>query len=106
MPGDVAGVQLGLDGIGDGREDHGNVLILGGGVAGHGGVGGDAHHQIHILGGKALGDLGGDGVVKTDVLIVDLKVHALHQTGLLQPLEEADAAVVQGGVFAVLGNAR
>ena len=103
--GDVAGVQVGAHGVGDGGKDHGDVFVLGGGVAGHGGGGGDAHHQVHALGGEGLADLGGDGVVEPGVLVVDLKIGALHQARLLQTLEEALPAVVQGAVLAVLGNA-
>ncbi len=54
---------------------------------------------------KHLADLGGLVVVEVGVLIVHLKVRALHQTGLLQALEEALPAVVQGAVLAVLADA-
>ena len=56
-------------GVGDGGEHHGDVLVLGGGVAGRGGGSGDGAHDGHVLGGEALSDLGGDGVVKARVLI-------------------------------------
>lgn len=105
MPGHIAAVQIGLNGIGDGGEDDGNVFILSGVEAGDGRGGGDAHHQIHVLGGKALGDLGVNGVVKAGVLVVHLKIGALRQTGLLQTLEKTDAAVVQGGVLPILVDA-
>ena len=103
--GDVAGVQMGAHRVGDGGEDHGDVLVLRGVEAGHGRVGGDAHHQVHVLGGEHLADLGGLVVVEVGVLIVHLKVGALHQAGLLQTLEEALPAVVQGAVLAVLADA-
>ena len=103
--GDVAGIQLGLDRVGNGGEDHGNILILGGGVAGHGGGSSDGHHQVNVLGGELLADLGGDVVVKAGVLIIHLQVHALLNAGLGQALEEALPAVIQGGVLAVLGDA-
>ena len=82
-----------------------NILILGSGVAGHGGGGGDGHHQVGVLGGKCLADLSGDVIVKPGVLIIHVKVHALFQARLFQSLEEAGAAVVQRGVLAVLGDA-
>ena len=103
--GDVAGIQLGLDRVGNGGEDHGNVLILSGGVAGHGGGSGDGHHQVNVFSGELLADLGGDVVVKAGVLIIHLQVHALLNAGLGQALKEALPAVIQGGVLAVLGNA-
>ena len=103
--GDVARVQVGAHRVSDGGEDHGDVLVLRGVEAGDGGVGGDAHHQVHVLGGEGLADLGGHVVVEVGVLVVHLKVRALHQTGLLQALEEALPAVVQGAVLAVLADA-
>ena len=103
--GDVARVQVGAHRVGDGGEDHGDVLVLRGIEAGDGGVGGDAYHQVRVLGGKHLADLGGLVVVEVGVLVVHLKVRALHQTGLLQALEETLPAVVQGAVLAVLADA-
>ena len=44
-------------------------------------------------------------VVKVGVLVVDGIVGALHQAGLLEALEEALPAVVQGAVAAVLVDA-
>lgn len=101
----LPGVQVGAHGISDGGEDHGNVLVLGGVEAGHGGVGGDAHHQIYILGGEGVTDLGGHGVVKVGVAVIHLEVHAFLQPGLFQALEEALPAVVQRAVLAVLADA-
>ena len=103
--GDVALGETSPHRVGDGGEHHGNVLLLGGGVTGHGGGGGDAHHQVGVLGGKALGNLSGQGRVSACVLQVDGEVGALPQTGLLQALEKALPAVVQGGVFGELGDA-
>lgn len=101
----LPGVQVGAHRVGDGGEDHGDVLVLRGIEAGDGGVGGDAHHQVRVLGGKHLADLGSLVVVEVGVLVVHLKVRALHQTGLLQALEETLPAVVQGAVLAVLADA-
>ena len=55
-----------------------------------------AHHQSRILRGESLGNLNGHVVVKAGVLVVNLVVLPLFQSGLLQPLEEAFPAVVHG----------
>ena len=96
---------MGLHRVGDGGKDHGDVLVLGGGEAGRGAGGSDGAHDGHVLGGEALSDLGGDGVVKARVLIDDFVIGALGQARVGKSLQKAFPAVVKRSVLAILGDA-
>ena len=97
--------QAGGDRVGDGGEDHGDAVVLGGGLHAHGNRGGHADHQVDIVGDEVLDDLGHDVGVGVAVVIADLEGHALLLADGGELILDIFHDLVQRGVVDIVADA-
>ena len=92
-------------GIGDGGEDDGDLVVLGGGLHGHGDRGRDADHQVNALGDEVRDDLVHNVRVGLAVVVQDLKFHALLFGDGVKLVFDVFHDLVEGGVVHEVADA-
>ena len=97
--------QAGGDRVGDSREDHGDAVVLGGGLHAHGNRGRHADHEVDIVGDEVLDDLGHDVGVGVAVVIADVEGDTLLLADGGELILNVLDNLVQGGVVDIVADA-
>ena len=92
-------------GIGHGSEDHGDLVVLGGALHGHGHGGGHADHEVNLVGNEVGDDLVHHGGVGVAVVIADVEGDALLLADGLQLGADVGHDLVQGRVVHIVADA-